>query len=181
MPPRPRKPTPIMQQRREKLRSLLLGSGPAMSMTALAQSLGVSRQTLYEDIRALRAEVPQEEAEALPSHVFLMFDRAEHALLLGLQEAEKAKSLKHLGPLADRLASLAEKRVRVAGLLNVVSLREQPTGFSNGLALGARVNPGTGVMEFMLQSIPGMTEEQQVALIKNATRLAGQEALGVER
>lgn len=176
-----RPPKVAIEERREKLRRLLAGSGRALSDNSLAQAIGCDRGTVRHDRAVLLAEVPPEARAQLPAHTLLIFEHVEQKLLhvlsgqgLAPEQAER---------IAERLLSLQERRIRVAGMLGILDLKERPSSSSGGLAMGARFDPRSGLVEFMLQSVPEMSEDQQASFIKRATLIArnGNVESGVSR
>lgn len=163
-----RKATRETIERRDKLRGILAGSGRALTNLDIAKRLDVNPDTLYKDLKVLRAEVPEEEAAALPSHVLLMLNRAEATVLSALNAAAKPTApgsaemmdADKAVRLAMKLAELQERRIVAAVKLGLVQSREP------GWALAGRVDPRTQAFEFVMRSLPQLTMEQQEALLR---------------
>lgn len=166
------RPSPAaIADRRDKLRRLLAGTGRTLGDTALAQALGCDRKTIANDREVLAAELPIEARAELPAHTLLLFEHLEGVALRRLQAADAAGDDEGVARYLDRLASLGERRVRVAGFLGVLDLkRADPLGMS----IAARFNPVTGVAEFAAHMVPDLTPEQHVEFVKRATALARQ-------
>ena len=154
-------------ERRERLR-LLLGDAGYLSKSELARRLEIDRKTIYTDLAALERDIPIEERERLPAHALSLLNQAEKGLMAALGLAVRAEDSDRITRTSRALIELAERRVRVAGLLGLVDLKEA----NPLLNMLGRTDARTGVTEWALQVVPGLSEEQQAALIKAAAMRA---------
>lgn len=177
-------------RRLEQVKRLLSGAGPALTVTEIARECKVGRKTTYEDLKRVRALVPAEEKENLASNSFLLFDRATTAVLAALQDVSRQvpdpdapgrttmKNPHLAGLLSEKLVNVVERRVRVAQMLSLIP--PEPPKYAAPQAT-VRMDAGRGILELMLNAMPELSEDQQVAFIKKATLVAQQDVdLGVK-
>lgn len=161
-----------VEARREAIKRLLLTTPiERLNVSQIAGHFGTSRPRIYEDLEAIRREIPAQARENLATKLLLNLQKVEETARDVLAEASKKApgADGKPGPMEDpRLALKAaellkeatETVVDLAARTRIIDADPPP-----GLPMGGSPE---AVMTFVMQVVPRLSREEQLALIRGA-------------
>lgn len=162
-------------ERRRRLKEILLSSPwGSLDKSRLAQELKCSRPTVYNDLRALGREIPQQRAETIVTEVLFALDRAEIEFRRIMNPVEKGGNA---DPWVRMTAArnLVEKQRAMVDLLTKMGVLEKVPDFLARFEYSAEIRR---VTEVVVKALVGAgASAEQLRAVESALTIEATKAV----